>query len=172
MCLPNPTVSFLSWHLYPGQADLLCMSHTQNREACVHWSEGRREAAGVSGLVGGPWHTVGVFVLDNIQSFPTKSGLDHFSLNLTCLGCSLMGKGFKDYVSNLFISQKRALRPSCTVLVGGDYELTLWQRQFQVQSLALPLLCQESLGRLTELFWAQFSFLLNEDHHLSLIESL
>lgn len=71
-----------------------------------------------------------------------------------------------------FISQKRALRPSCTVLAGGDYELTLWQRQFQVQSLALPLLCQESLGRFIELFWAQVSFLLNEDHHLSLIEPL
>lgn len=83
-----------------------------------------------------------------------------------------MGEGFKDYVSNLFISQKRALRPSCTVLAGGDYELTLWQRQFQVQSLALPLLCQESLGRLMEFSWAQFSFLLNEGHHLALIELL
>lgn len=61
--------------------------HVQNRAACAHWSEGD------SGLVGGPWHTVGVFALDNIQSFPTKSALDHFSLNLTCLGCSVMGKG-------------------------------------------------------------------------------
>lgn len=83
-----------------------------------------------------------------------------------------MGEGFNDYVSNLFISQKKALTPSRTALAGGDYELTLWQRQFQVPSLALPLLCQESLGRLMEVSWAQFNFLLNEDHHFCLIESL
>ena len=41
-------------------------AHVQNRETCVPWSEGCKEAAGDSGLVGGPQHTVGVFVLDNI----------------------------------------------------------------------------------------------------------
>ena len=74
--------------------------------------------------------------------------------------------------SNLFISEKRALRPSSTILEGGDYELRLWQRQFQVQILALPLLSCENLGRFIKLFWARFRFLLKEDHSISLTELL
>lgn len=41
---------------------------------CAHWSGGWKEAAGESDLL----LTVGVFVLDNVQSLPIKSGLDHF----------------------------------------------------------------------------------------------
>lgn len=96
--LQDPVSSLVRCHLCLGQADVLCVSSCAAKTDMCSLVRGWKKAAGDSDLPGSSQDTRGVFVLDTVQSLVTESGLDHFSLILTCLGCSLMGKDFKDGV--------------------------------------------------------------------------